>query len=339
MDYQEQALATAKRTVLSYHQRIDAAPIDALADALSVETSTNCSFQFTAPFHDAIGADGADKNFWRLLRNSFSPLQRRPDIFFAGHNHLSDEPGVWVVSMGHLLGLFDQPFLGMRPTRQSTMLRYAEFNLVVDGKIIESTLYLDVLNLMAQVRAEVLPPSTAATIVTPGPRTHDGLLFDSQPADEGEKTLKLFLRMINRLLAEDVHTTNTDLSLDWTDDMIWWGPGGIGAPYTQGRYLEQHCVPFEQGLKWGDFFGHRTELAEGHYGGFFGWPTFDVTSLGGYIGLAPKSEKKATMRVVDLYRREGNKIAENWNFIDHLHFLEQLGVDLVARQRVLTGLD
>ena len=339
MDRHEDALAAAKQTVLSHHRSIDAAPNLELPNALGGKTSANCKFQFTAPFSECTGAEDASREFWLPLREAFSPLQRRPDIFFAGYNHLSDEPGVWVASMGHLLGLFDQPFLGMRPTRQSTMLRYAEFNYVVDGKITESTMFLDVLNLMAQVRAEALPPSTAATMVTPGPRTHDGLLYASQPESEGQKTLYLFLRMIERLLAEDVHTTNTDLSLDWTDDMIWWGPGGIGAPYTQGRYLEQHCVPFEEGLKWGDFFGHRTEFAEGHYGGFFGWPTFDVTSLGGYIGLAPKSEKKATMRVVDLYRREGDKIAENWNFIDHLHFLEQLGVDLIARQRLLTGLD
>ena len=338
MDHYEQRLAAAKTTVLSHHQHIAAASNLALADALSVHTSVNCKFQFTAPFHECIGAEAAGENFWVPVRNAFSPLQRRPDIFFAGYNHLSDELGVWVVSMGHLLGLFDKPFLGMRPTRRASMLRYAEFNLVAENKIVESSTYLDVLNLMVQAGAEALPPSTAATMVTPGPRTHDGLLYDPQSPVEGQKTLKLFLRMIDRLLAEDVHTTNTDLSLDWTDDMIWWGPGGIGAPYTQQRYLEQHCVPFEEGLKWGDFFGHRTEFAEGHYGGFFGWLTFDVTSLGGYIGLAPKSEKKATMRVVDLYRREGEKIAENWNFIDHLHFLEQLGVDLVARQRVLTGL-
>ena len=31
-------------------------------------------------------------------------------------------------------------------------------------------------------------------------------------------------------------------------------------------------------------------------------------------------------------------VAESWNFIDHLHFLNQLGVDLIARQRVLRGL-
>ena len=38
------------------------------------------------------------------------------------------------------------------------------------------------------------------------------------------------------------------------------------------------------------------------------------------------------MRVVDLYRRERDKLAENWNFIDHLHFLEQLGVDLRSEE-------
>lgn len=332
-------LAAAKACVLSHQNAIDTAPDAGLSDALAAHTSPDCLFQFTAPFAEGTGVAAAAENFWLPLRASFAPLQRRQDMFFAGQNHVSDGAEIWVASMGHLLGLFDRPFLGMRPTRQATMLRYAEFNLVVDGKITESTLFFDVLNLMAQVRAEALPPSTAATIVTPGPRTNDGLLFDAQPATEGDKTLKLFLRMIDRLLDEDVHTTNTDLSLDWTDDMIWWGPGGIGAPYTQQRYLEQHCVPFEEGLKWGDFFGHRTEFAEGHYGGFFGWPTFDVTSLGGYIGLAPKSDKRATMRVVDLYRRQGDKLAENWNFIDHLHFLDQLGIDLVARQRVLTGLD
>ena len=122
------------------------------------------------------------------------------------------------------------------------MLRYAEFTLVAKDKIMEVTMFFDIMNFMALSGAEALPRSTASTMVTPGPRTQDGLLFQSQPEKEGRKTLKLFLRMIDRLLAEDVHTTKTDLKLDWTDDMIWWGPGGIGAPYTQSRY--QNSIPF-----------------------------------------------------------------------------------------------
>ena len=328
----------AKAVVLEHFDALDSAPHDGLAGAIAQHTDPACVFQFVHPFDSGIGDDGAALRFWTTLRDAFAPLQRRQDIFFAGHNDLDDGATTWVVSMGHLLGRFDRPIFGVRPTGKATMLRYASFNRVTDGRIHESTTFLDIMNMMAQAGAEVMPPSTAATMVTPGPRTHAGLLFDPQPEADGIKTLKLFQRMINRLLSVDVHTTDTDLSLDWTEDMIWWGPGGIGAPYTQEGYLKQHCTPFEEGLEWGDFFGHRCELAEGHFGGFYGWPTFDVTSLGGYIGLAPKSNKKVGMRVVDLYRREGDLIAENWNFIDHLHFLDQLGVDLIARQRVITGL-
>lgn len=292
-------LSSAKAAVLAHQKNLDSATADKLEGALAEYTTPDCAFHFVHPFNEVVGSESAASVFWRPVRQSFSPLQRRQDIFMAGHNAVNDDSSVWVVSMGHLLGLFDKPFLGMRPTRQGCMLRYAEFYCVSDGKITQITKFLDIMNLMAQVRAEVMPPSTAATMVTPGPHTHDGLLFSEQAAGEGQRTLDLYQRMINRLLSVDVHTTNTDLSLDWTPDMIWWGPGGIGAPYTQERYLEQHCVPFEEGLEWGDFFGHTTEIAEGNYGGFFGWPTFDVRSLGGYIGLAPKSDAKVGMRVVE----------------------------------------
>lgn len=331
-------LSDAKQIVRNYQTALDRAPAEGLAEALSKHCTTHCAFNFVHPFNEVTGPEAAVATFWEPLRRSFAPLQRRPDIFMAGRNRLDDGATNWVASMGHLLGLFDTPFLGMRPTRRATMLRYAEFCRIEDGLIADNTVFLDIMNIMAQVGAEVMPPSTATTMVTPGPRTHDGLLYTDQRPEDGQKTLDLFVRMIDRLLSVDVHTTDTNLSLDWTDDMIWWGPGGIGAPYTQQRYLEQHCVPFEEGLEWGDFFGHRTEFAEGNFGGFFGWPTFDVRSLGGYIGLAPRSDTRASMRVVDIYRREGDLLAENWNFIDHLHFLDQLGVDLIARQKVLTGL-
>jgi hypothetical protein len=37
------------------------------------------------------------------------------------------------------------------------------------------------------------------------------------------------------------------------------------------------------------------------------------------------------MRVVDIYRRDGEKLAENWIFIDLLYFLMQQGVDVLGR--------
>lgn len=51
---------------------------------------------------------------------------------------------------------------------------------------------------------------------------------------------------------------------------------------------------------------------------------------GGFLGL-PASDTPADMRVVDIYRREGNKLAENWVFIDLPWWLQQQGVDIFKR--------
>ena len=44
------------------------------------------------------------------------------------------------------------------------------------------------------------------------------------------------------------------------------------------------------------------------------------------ITATPKSSE---MRVIDMYRREGDKLTENWVFIDLLHFWKILGVDIL----------
>jgi hypothetical protein len=44
------------------------------------------------------------------------------------------------------------------------------------------------------------------------------------------------------------------------------------------------------------------------------------------IKTTPKSSE---MRVIDMYRREGKKLTENWVFIDLLHFWKILGIDIL----------
>jgi hypothetical protein len=57
---------------------------------------------------------------------------------------------------------------------------------------------------------------------------------------------------------------------------------------------------------------------------------------GGFVGL-PGSDVRAEMRVVDIYRRDGDKLAENWIFIDLLHFLSMQGLDVLGRMRSFAG--
>ena len=51
----------------------------------------------------------------------------------------------------------------------------------------------------------------------------------------------------------------------------------------------------------------------------------------------PATGKPADMRVIDIYRRDGNKLTENWIFIDLLHFWNQQGIDVLDRLPMVRG--
>ena len=118
--------------------------------------------------------------------------------------------------------------------------------------------------------------------------------------------------------------------------MAWYGPAGIGATYTIARYQQQHQFPYRDGVQDKVFNGHVCRLAEGNYGGFFGWPNLTHRPVGGFLGLPGYSEP-VDMRVVDMYRREGEKLAENWIIIDLPWWLKQQGLDVFARLGELRG--
>lgn len=232
--------------------------------------------------------------------------------------------------MGHIVGLFDRPWLGICPTRMMTYLRYADFNRVENGRITKTAFFFDIPHVMEQAGQNPLPPQTAAHIIAPGPRTHDGLLHRPQDPAEGEVTLELINRMIGDINGEKHLTQEEELSQCWHDDMAWYGPTGIGASYTIERYIEQHQRPFRTHLTDRVFNGHRCRLAEGNYGGFFGWPNLTLRNKGGYMGMTG-SLQSADMRVVDIYRRQGDKLSENRIFIDMLHFLHMQGLNVLER--------
>lgn len=235
--------------------------------------------------------------------------------------------------MGHLMGLFDNEWLGILPTGKMAFLRYCEFNKIENGKITETAMFFDIPHLMIQAGQNPFPPQTAAHMVHPGPMTHDGLMFDPQNPIEATKTLASINYMVG-----DIKTWKggreeplvDELRRSWNEDMIWWGPAGIGATYTIERYAQQHSGPFRAGFKDRIFNGHVCKLAEGNFGGFFGWPNLTLTPSGGFMGM-PATDKPGDMRVIDIYRREGDKLTENWIFIDLLHFWNQQGVDVLAR--------
>jgi len=330
-------LQNAKSVVRNFYTALDQANPDGSADALSGFCADGFRWLGSYPFNELRSAENVATEFWEPLKTAFASIQRRENIFFASTNRLDGETTTWVCSMGHLLGHFHAPWLEIAPSHKMAFLRYCEFHRVADGKIQETAMHLDVMGVLAQVGSRVIPEPTGVFMITPGPQTQDGLLYGTHPREDGRATIDLIERMLNRLIGSGVKTTLEDLEADWREDMLWWGPAGIGASYTHQGYLKGHTRPFEKGLEFAHHNGHAVRLGEGKYGGFFGYPSLTMRAKGGYMGLTSTGEQTADMRIADLYRRDGDKLAENWIFIDHLWFLKQLGIDLLQRHIEMTS--
>lgn len=351
----------SKALVREFYRELESATVDGVGAVIAKYTSEDYQWNGVHPFNEQQGSEAVAEVFWKPLMQSWSPLQRREDIFFAGYNdvyahrdgkeqpwpddldrqaHYEADGCVWVVSMGHFLGVPTEDWLGIPPIHKMTFLRYADFNCVKDGQIIRSGFFCDIIGVMHQAGINPLPPQTGAAFIYPGPRTHDGLVLEPQVPQEGVDTLDLVNRMIADL--NELNKTGVDmpppeyLGRTWHEDMLWYGPSGIGATFTINGFQSQHQRPFRTGLAGKVFNGHVARFAEGNYAGFFGWPNLSNSPIGGFMGL-PGSDVQADMRVVDIYRRDGDKLAENWVLIDLPLWLKQQGLDILDRTQKIVN--
>ena len=185
-DFQEN-----KALVRQFHDEMDAAEEGQIDKVLNGYTTSDYLWRGMHPFHEQIGADSVADIFWKPFKQSFASMQRRQDVFMAGANVLDDGQTEWVCSMGHLMGLFDRDWLGIPSTGKLAFLRYVEFHRITDGKIGETAFYFDIISVMQQAGLNPLPLQTGASLITPGPRTHEGIMFGKQDPVESKKTIDL----------------------------------------------------------------------------------------------------------------------------------------------------
>lgn len=327
-----------KQLVRQFHTALEKAQGNDLQAVFNEFMANEYSFKGVHPFNELECANDVIAQVWQPLFSSFSALQRREDIFIAGQSEA--DGGQWVMSMGHFMGLFDKDWLGIAPAHKLATLRYAEFNCVKDGKIIQTGFFVDIIGLMMQVGLNPLPLSTGQYFTYPGPRTHDGIRLGKSSDEQSEKTMALVNQMIDNLTALNKSGVDTCppevLGKTWDENMVWYGPAGIGATYTIKRYQQQHMYPFREGLTGKVFNGHICRFAEDEFACFFGWPNLTNTAIGGFLGL-PGANTPADMRVVDVYHREGDKLVENWVIIDIPYWLKQQGLDILKRTQSIAN--
>ena len=94
-----------KALVRAHYDALAGATPANVAAVLAERTAANWHWRGMHPFHEQTGAADVAATFWAPFLTAMSRVQRRQDIFIAGHNEIDGFQSVWTISMGHLMGL------------------------------------------------------------------------------------------------------------------------------------------------------------------------------------------------------------------------------------------
>lgn len=328
--------AEAKSRLFNALRRVAAAPASETEEAVAVAFAPEAAFHACHPFEDLAGADALTAQFWAPIKRSFAHLRRIDDLFTGGSFAGAD----WISATGHLHGVFMEDFLGIPATGGWAALRFGEFHRIEDGRIARTHLILDLPDLMRQAGVAPWRKGLGVETLAPGPASRDGILLSASDPAESEKSLLLVEAMIFDGLIADYDGARSSaeaMRRYWTEDMMWYGPALIGATMGIDGFYRFHETPWERamlprGPKPDKATKHVTRFGDGPFCSFTGWPSIHATHGGDFLGLAPTG-KPVEIRVMDFYHRRGDRLDENWIFIDMPHLFLQLGVDLFERMR------
>ena len=282
------------------------------------------------PINQLAGPGAFADQAWAPLMQAFPDLERRDDILIAaewlGHD--------WVCATGHYAGTFARDYLDIPATGALARLRYGEFYRLENGLIAEAYIQWDLLGLMQQAGVNPLPPDAGIALFSPAPARF-GADPDRVHREEGRTTQALVEAMIAGLGTFDGKSLDSmGMERFWHPQMMWYGPGGIGANRGIKGFQDFHQRPFLVAFPDRKGGAHKARLGDGAFFATTGWPSVTATHAGPYLGT-PATGRRIGMRVMDWWRAEDGLLRENWVFIDLPALFLQMGVDLFARMRAL----
>ncbi|UWQ15115.1 ester cyclase [Aliiroseovarius sp. M344] len=301
--------------------------------ALGGVLAEDAQVRLSHPLGDMTGAELYDHAYAPLFE-AMPDLERRDLIVVAGSD---GDGGNWVGCMGHYMGTFAAPFLDIPPTGHLAHMRYHEFYRIERDMIIEMQAIWDLPELMMQAGAWPMVPSLGREFCVPSPMTQDGL--SEHDPKTSQASHDLVINMLTNLSRHPSEGGQEIMQADkfWHPRMNWYGPAGVGTARGLAGFRNWHQIPFLNALP--DRKGGTTGtlqshfFADGNYVAVTGWPNMQMTVTGdGWLGIAPAGQK-ITMKSLDFWRIEGDRIRENWVLVDLLDVYAQLGVDVFARLR------
>jgi predicted ester cyclase len=322
----------AKQLVWQWMQSAKAAQHsdDAINSLVSADAVWHCGH----PVNELQGRAAIKQGWVEPLAVAFAGIERRSDIFMAGHfdGRFCGGAGVWVATTGHYCGTFSAPLFGIQPNNNLAFLRFGEFYRVENGVIVEARILVDLIDLLRQTGIRVLPIPTGIETLAPGPLDRAGLLHTAQTPESTAASMALVESMIGGLHQfKDGSLKSMGMHAHWSAEMMWYGPAGIGSMRGVDGFQQHHQKPFLVAFPDRKGGNHRARIAEGAYVASTGWPSITATNGGDYL-CVPATHQQITMRVMDWWRVADGTLSENWVFIDLPHLMLQMGVDLLARR-------
>lgn len=288
------------------------------------------------PINELAGLDAVVEGFLEPLAAAFPDCRRECDVFLGGETGSEH----WVSSCGYLIGTFAHDWLGIPATHRRTYIPFGEHLRLEEGRIAETYLILDVLAVIRQAGFQLLPPARGAEggRVLP-PFARDGVLLTEQDPRESRVTRQLVWAMLEALYRGRGEYERMEMEHYWEPDMHWYGPTGIGACHSLAEFEEFHQRPWMAAFP--DHSRHETAarmiglrggeiLAEGRYAALGIWDCPFSVHRGSFLGV-PATGRLVSMRDFDWYRRDGQRLVQNWVPIDIIHIMLQLGDDVMAR--------
>ena len=323
--------ASNKQLVVEFLEQMTSAN---RAAALRRYCHPDCRFEVFHPFNTLVGVEAADAAFWGPLKTSFPNYEHRIAYTVASEYEGRDMVSTW----GHVMGTFDEPWIGIPPTGGLTFLRFGFAAIIREGKIAKAYVLLDVIDVMRQAGFYPLREMPGSPAPWPFPPQDTGATALAHDPVRGEKTLRIVREMQAGLPKPDeiklLAVQAGNHSPHWHENMNWYGPAGIGSGRGLRGFRDVHGALFLQAFPdrggWRrepggpeDAPGHYMRLGDGRYACTGGWPSLKGTHLGGeWVGLPPTG-RKVEMRVADWYRLDDDdKIIDNWVMMDVPHILQ-----------------
>lgn len=305
--------------------------LNAGPDAVAAALSPDVVFHVAHPVGALHGAAAVLDGFLRPIHAALPGMVRRDELVLGNRSRVS--PGYWVATLGHYVGNFEAALWGIRPSGKLVFLRCGEFYRLDEfGRVAEAFVLPDLLDLLRQTGRMPLPQMLGTEMLFPGPATHDGVL--PPHPERSDASAALVEAMLTDLRSYNPATFQsagqTGEGGYWHPNMLWFGPGGVGANFTYAGFDRDHRVPFLTAFPDRVGGNHFARFGDGDYVCSGGWPSMTMTHKGPYLGV-PATGKALTLRVMDFWRVRDGTIRENWVLLDLVKLFKTLGVDLISQ--------